>query len=398
VRLTDAFDFGTERYAGKVARRLRVLNLACWSSALLWLSFAVLYFPDPELRNVASIDLVAGIAVAAIPVLHRLGPRAAVIALAAVNLPATFVVCFLLGTDTGMQMFYLIYGAGAVLIVGVESIGLLAAVTACALALIITLEMFAPKNGGLLSEAAMLGGFIGAVSAAMIILFAIVFYAVREASKAEALAEFEFQRSESLLVSILPAAVTARLKSQPDRVIADRHDEASILFADMAGFTSVSDHTSPVDLVSFLNDVFTTFDRLVERHGLEKIKTTGDSYMVVSGVPVARPDHAAALVRLAVGMLDAAGNIDDPSGSSVSIRIGIASGPVVAGVVGMKKFFYDVWGDAVNVASRMESTGIPGRIQVSTETYEAVKSRFAFERRDGVEIKGKGQMTTWLLK
>ncbi|MFI0848684.1 adenylate/guanylate cyclase domain-containing protein [Mesorhizobium sp. IMUNJ 23232] len=297
-----------------------------------------------------------------------------------------------------MQMFYLIYGPGAVLIVGVEAVALLVTVTASAWVLIITLEVFAPRDAGLLSETAMLTGFVGAVSAAVIILFAIVFYAVREASRAEALAELEFQRSESLLLSILPAAVADRLKTRPDRVIADRHDEASILFADMAGYTAVSDHASPDDLVSFVNEVFTTFDRLVERHGLEKIKTSGDSYMVVSGVPIARPDHAAALVTLGIDMLHEARNMHDPHGRGVSLRIGIASGPVVAGVVGMKKFFYDVWGDAVNVASRMESTGIAGRIQISPTTYEAVKGRFEFERRDGVEIKGKGLMTTWLLK
>jgi adenylate cyclase len=338
------------------------------------------------------------IAIAAILVLHRFGPRAAVITFALVNLPATFVVCFLLGTNTGIQMFYLIYGPGAVLIVGVEALGLLATVTVCAWVSILALEVFAPRNGGLLSEAAMLAGFVGAMSAAVVILFSIVFYAVRDASRAEALAELEFQRSESLLLNILPAAVADRLKTGPNRVIADRHDEASILFADMAGFTAVSDHASPVDLVSFVNQVFTTFDRLVERHGLEKIKTSGDSYMVVSGVPIARPDHAAALVKLGIDMLDATTRMHDPHGRGVSIRIGIASGPVVAGVVGMKKFFYDIWGDAVNVASRMESTGIAGRIQVSPTTYEAVKRRFEFERREGVEIKGKGLMTTWLLK
>jgi adenylate cyclase len=294
-----------------------------------------------------------------------------------------------------MQMHFLIYAAGVVLIVGVEPVALLLAVTASALALIVALEILAPRDGGLLSEAAMLGGFIGAVSAAVAIIFAIVFYAVREA---EAIADFEFQRSESLLASILPAAVAGRLKSEPNRVIADRHDGASILFADMAGFTAVSEPTSPVDLVSFLNDIFTTFDRLVERHGLEKIKTSGDSYMVVSGVPIARPDHAAALVRLGVDMLEAARHMYDPHGGGVSIRIGIASGPVVAGVVGMKKFFYDVWGDAVNVASRMESTGIPGRIQISPGSYEETKDQFEFARRDGVAVKGKGRMTTWLLK
>ena len=164
-------------------------------------------------------------------------------------------------------------------------------------------------------------------------------------------------------------------------LIADRYDEASILFADMAGFTASASDTAPDDLVQFLNRVFCDFDRLVERHGLEKIKTTGDSYMVVSGVPVLRPDHAAALARLALEMREAAADLRDPHGRSVPIRIGISSGPVVAGVVGTRKFFYDVWGDAVNVAARMETTGVAGKIQVSQETYERLKDEFVLEAR-----------------
>jgi adenylate cyclase len=143
--------------------------------------------------------------------------------------------------------------------------------------------------------------------------------------------------------------------------------------------------------------VFTDFDRLVENHGLEKIKTTGDSYLVVSGVPVPRPDHVQALADLALEMRAAAADLRDPHGRSVPIRIGIASGPVVAGVVGTRKFFYDVWGDAVNVASRMESTGVAGKIQVSQDVYERLKDEFALEDRGPIDVKGKGRMLTWFL-
>jgi adenylate cyclase len=151
------------------------------------------------------------------------------------------------------------------------------------------------------------------------------------------------------------------------------------------------------NLVMFLNKIFTAFDYLVERHELEKIKTMGDGYVVVSGVPIARPDHAMALIQFAIEMLDAAAQIHDLYGHTLSIRIGIASGPVVVGVVGTKKCFYDVWGDTVNVASRMESTGLPGRIQVSTETYENAKEQFEFESRGPIDVKGKGQVATWFV-
>jgi len=222
------------------------------------------------------------------------------------------------------------------------------------------------------------------------VLFAVVLYGVRGA-------EFEHARSESLLANILPATIASRLKDRAGSVIADRYDAASILFADMAGFTARASDTSPDDLVLFLNRVFTDFDRIVESHGLEKVKTTGDSYMVVSGVPAPRPDHAEALARLALAIRDAATNLHDPHGRHVPIRIGIASGPVIAGVVGTRKFFYDVWGDAVNVASRMESTGESGKIQVSPGTYERLSSEFVLESRGIIDIKGKGKMQTWFL-
>lgn len=147
----------------------------------------------------------------------------------------------------------------------------------------------------------------------------------------------------------------------------------------------------------FLNRVFSDFDRLVERHGLEKIKTTGDAYMVVSGVPAPRPDHAHALAALALEMREAATGWRDPRGRNVPIRIGIGSGPVVAGVVGTRKFFYDVWGDAVNVAARVETTGSTGRIQVSHDVYERLRDEFVLEARGEIEVKGKGRMSTWFL-
>ena len=180
--------------------------------------------------------------------------------------------------------------------------------------------------------------------------------------------------SQSCGSSILPPPVAERLKNRADALVADAYPEASILFTDMAGFTARASDTTPEELVRFLNDVFTKLDALVERHGLEKIKITGDAYMVVSGVPEPRSDHAEALAELALDIRDALVGLVDPKGREVPVRIGIASGPVVAGVVGTRKFFYDVWGDAVNIASRMESTGEAGKIQVAVQTYEQLRS------------------------
>ena len=209
--------------------------------------------------------------------------------------------------------------------------------------------------------------------------------------------EAEYQRSESLLANILPASIAARLKDPTRNIIADKYDDASILFADIAGYTKRASDTSPTELVQFLDTLYTDLDALVDKHGLEKIKTSGDSYMVVSGVPKPRHDHVQAIACLALDMADAVADLKDPQGRAVPLRIGMASGPVVAGVVGARKFFYDVWGDAVNIASRMESTDVEGRIQVPQRVYESLKDDYVLEERGVVDVKGKGPMNTWYL-
>ncbi|MDT5386418.1 MAG: adenylate cyclase, partial [Mycobacterium sp.] len=218
-----------------------------------------------------------------------------------------------------------------------------------------------------------------------------------ETALAEEAMEIEYQRSESLLANILPASIAERLKDPAHNIIADRYDDASILFADIAGYTKRASDTPPTELVRFLDALYTDLDGLVDRHGLEKVKTSGDSYMVVSGVPEPRPDHLDALASLALDMAEAVAGLTDPQGREVPLRIGVASGPVVAGVVGARKFFYDVWGDAVNVAARMESTDVEGRIQVPDNVYQLLSERFEFEERGEIEVKGKGLMHTWYL-
>ncbi|MDX1582438.1 MAG: adenylate/guanylate cyclase domain-containing protein [Thermoanaerobaculia bacterium] len=215
------------------------------------------------------------------------------------------------------------------------------------------------------------------------------------AARAEQRLNLEKQKSEDLLHNILPVPVADRLKKSPD-VIADRFDEVTILFADIVGFTSLSDGVRAERLVGMLNEIFSMFDQLVEEAGLEKIKTIGDGYMVAGGLPSLRDDHAEAVCDLALEMGGALR--EARSDQDLKLRIGIHSGPVVAGVIGYSKFAYDVWGDTVNTASRMESHGIPGKIHVSEATYLRVRDRYALEPRGSIEIKGKGVMSTWLLQ
>jgi len=209
--------------------------------------------------------------------------------------------------------------------------------------------------------------------------------------------QHEQQKSENLLLNILPQAIAERLK-KGEHTIADRFSEATVLFSDLVGFTELSTGISASELVDKLNQIFSSFDQLTEKHGLEKIKTIGDAYMLVGGVPTARFDHAEAVANLALEMLKKLEILNKQYHDNFKIRIGIHTGPVVAGIIGKHKFNYDLWGDTVNIASRMESQGVQDEIQVSETTYQRIKDKFICKQRGSINVKGKGEMVTYLLK
>ena len=221
--------------------------------------------------------------------------------------------------------------------------------------------------------------------------------ALIQRKQAEESLRLQQKQTERLLLNILPKPIAERLQKE-QKLIADHFDEVSVLFADLVGFTEFSARKTPTQLVEILNGIFCDFDRLSESHGLEKIKTIGDAYMVVGGLPTAREDHGRAIALLALEMQSALTQFNLKIGESFQLRIGIHSGSVVAGIIGISKFSYDLWGDTVNVASRMESNGMPGKIQVTGATYERLKEQFIFEERGMIEVKGKGKMLTyWLI-
>jgi guanylate cyclase len=240
--------------------------------------------------------------------------------------------------------------------------------------------------------------FVMNLAGVSLTIYAIVSYFVRERDEVHAALELEQERSERLLLNVLPQAIADRLKDGPD-TIAEHHDEVTVLFADLVGFTAHTERTEPHQLVAFLDQLFTTFDRLADEQGLEKIKTIGDAYMVAGGLPEPRPDHAVAVAEMALAMREHLSAVRAPwNGSeSLTLRIGIDSGPVVAGVIGRRKFIYDLWGDTVNTASRMESHGEPGEIQVTARTYALLRDRFALQPRGRIDVKGKGEMEAYLL-
>ena len=208
--------------------------------------------------------------------------------------------------------------------------------------------------------------------------------------------EVERDRSEELLLNILPQPIAERLKQQP-QILADHFSDATVLFADLVGFTQLSSQVSATELVMLLNQLFSIFDELTEQHGVEKIKTIGDAYMAVAGLPNYRSDHVKICANLALDMQKAVAQFNIEYNQLLSIRIGIHTGPVVAGVIGIKRFIYDLWGDTVNIASRMESHGLSNTIQVSEAIYDCLKEEYLFEKRGIISVKGMGEMTVYLL-
>ncbi|MFL5645982.1 MAG: adenylate/guanylate cyclase domain-containing protein [Chloroflexota bacterium] len=228
------------------------------------------------------------------------------------------------------------------------------------------------------------------------IVFTLLAVFAKQRSAALAALRVEQAKAENLLLNILPRSIADKLKAQT-QPIADQFASASILFADVVDFTPWSERRSAAEVVGFLDHLFSHFDVLADRYGLEKIKTIGDCYMVAAGVPVPRPDHARALALVALDMIEAMGTSEVVGTFDLELRIGINSGPVVAGVIGRKRFLYDLWGDAVNTASRMESHGTPGRIQVTRATRDLLADEFELEPRGTIPIKGKGEIETWYL-
>jgi adenylate cyclase len=398
VALESRVPARTRHDAETVARHLRVLTVTTRIGAVVSLFFGIQgLIVGQDVVWIAMVNLASGAIFLLIPLLYRFGELVPALVFFTVAYTSITVVCWHLGTGSGLPFYYLVAATLMVLILGVDHLVLASVLAAVLAATVIALEIIVPYNTGVQPDWAFRSGFYLTVISAWVMVVAVVWYALREIRRARQAMEAEYERSETLLTNILPATIAERLKDPSRNIIADKYDDASILFADIAGYTKRASDTAPTDLVRFLDRLYTDLDALVDRHGLEKVKTSGDSYMVVSGVPVPRADHIEALACLALDMADAVADLKDPQGREVPLRIGLAAGPVVAGVVGARKFFYDVWGDAVNVAARMETTDVEGRIQVPQDVYERLNHSFLLEERGEVDVKGKGVMRTWYL-
>lgn len=385
---------GTEGHPAKTRRRLKSINVASFTIAISCALFALTYaLEDFALyRGAAAINLAMMVAGLSVPAFHRLNDFAGALFMAIVLLAGLFLLVALVGRLSGIQINFVATSAAVFLVFELRRMTLIVTLIAVATALHIAAWMLFPEGAvpGHADDAFLAQLYITIVVTISIIVAVLVYYAFRTAEQAEA-------ETEALLGRILPGSVVERLKARPGQPIADSFDQAAVLFADLAGFVPLAHTLGPARTVEMLNRLVRSFDRLAAEHGVEKIKTIGDAYMAVSGVPVAHPDNAARMARMALRMAPGADAVAAELGVELKLRIGIALGPVMAGVIGAERFGYDVWGDPVNLAARLEQSGETGKIHVSSAFREALATEFAFVHRGSIEIKGMPAEDTWFL-
>ena len=391
---------GTAGYPSHVRRRLAATNVVALLCAAMTVPYILLYaLYDRSGLWLAIVALSPQIVVyASTPYFHRFGPSAAALYFTFSWLAFAVLYCFLFGRDSGLPLYFLAGAAAAMLIFGAQRVYLSALATVLALAGFLSASVFFRSPALSAVRPDLLDViFLLTVPLVFLLIFTTVYFAFQEASHAEVALEKEYRFSTRLLENILPRAIALRLKHRETAMIADHVEQATILFADIVDFTPRAAKWPPRELVAFLGRVFRNFDNLAASHGLETIKTIGDAYMVAGGLPEPRADHAERVALLALDILACCRQISADYGERVDVRIGLETGPVVAGVIGFNKLLYDVWGDTVNTAARMESHGVAGRIQVGDQMKVLLEDRFDFELRGEIEVKGKGSMRVWFL-
>jgi adenylate cyclase len=380
-------------------RRIRLTNQSAVIGAVSVGAFGVYYaVGGPAFRTALVTNVVAVATLVAAVVLshrgaHTLSRVAVLLTVNVVVLVASIVV----GAEAGFLYYFFLFAAVAFLLFE-DRAAYKWAFALISAAAFVYVRVYAAQGPSAVvpRDVTQVLELTSAVSVIFTMIF-IVHLFTRDTTLAEGRLAVEHERSERLLLNILPAPISARLKGS-DKPIADGFAEVTVLFADIVGFTELSQKLTPQALVEMLNHIFSAFDDLAERHHLEKIKTIGDCYMVAAGLPDLRDDHAEAIAKMALGMRDELERVNRLTGQSLRIRIGIHTGPVVAGVIGKRKFIYDLWGDTVNTASRMESSGVAQEIQLTRTVYERLVGKFEMEARGTIKVKGKGEMETYLLK
>ncbi|MCK5748616.1 MAG: adenylate/guanylate cyclase domain-containing protein [Oricola sp.] len=386
---------GVGGYPRKDQRFLAVANMTGYLGALSSLSFA-LTFAMVDMRALQLAiggNLVSAAGSALTPFTHRFGRCAAVVYLAVVFYSTLFFFVSVLGRESGIQLNYIAAAAIAITICGAQRLGLAVFLTVLGLALHLAVWFAYPTGAetAAVTPALMSAIYIQSAATIMIILGVATFYILRLFEAAEA-------KSEALLLNIMPSVIAERLKEEPDRVVADYYPAATVMFADLTDFTRLAAKLGPAETVAFLDELFSTFDRLAERRNVEKIKTMGDAYLAAAGAPLPRDDHAAAIMGLALDLAAELDAIGRRKGAPLKIRIGIESGPLVAGVIGRARFAYDVWGDTVNRAARLQQHAEPGAILVGAGFRRALGADHLFRYAGKPDLQGFGETAAWRLE
>jgi len=393
-RLTWIAELGTAGYPPNVRRRLMILNIIAFLIAITTAGYALQHatLDHATYRPVILINLGLVVMALLVPLSHRIHEIAGGILILVCECIALIAFTAYLGRDSGIHLQYFVFAAGAFVVLGLGRIRLIiASVTAALFLHLASWFYFADKAPLIPTDQELRDSlYLQAAVTTMVLIAATVWYAFRLAEKAS-------QETDRLLRNILPDSVVERLKARPGVLIADSFPEVSIMFADISGFVAISRRLGATGVVGLLNRLVSEFDALAARHGVEKIKTIGDAYMAAAGLPEPAPDHTLRLVRMALDMERGVARLAEETGVKVEMRIGIATGPVLAGVIGAKKFSYDVWGDTVNLAARLEQTGQVGRIHLCDTTRTRIEAHYAFEAHGPIEIKGLGPQRTWFV-
>jgi adenylate cyclase len=392
--ITWLAELGTDGYPPDIRRRLLIVNMIAYLIALSTAGYALQHIQlDYETyKPLVFINLGLLAMALMVPLMHRISAIAGGLLIVISEYVALMAFTFYLGRAAGIHLQYLVAAAAPFVVFGLERLRLVATIVLIGLVLhLIAWFQFPDSEAHIDAEQEVLDSlYTQAAITTVGLISASIWYAFRLVERARG-------ETDALLRNILPDSVANRLKAKPGELIADSYDEASVLFADISGFVALARKLGPARIVEVLNEIVSEFDKLAARHGVEKIKTIGDAYMAVAGLPERSPDHTQRMARMALDMLATLERVRAETGLALHMRIGMASGPVISGVIGTRKFSFDVWGDAVNLAARLENLGATGRIHVCPTCRDRLESEFVLEPRGPIEIKGVGQRETWFL-
>jgi adenylate cyclase len=385
---------GTTSYPPDVKRRLKILNMVAYLIATTTLIYAIqLSLTDfPTYAEMIFLNAALVIMMLLVPFAHRISEIAGGLLIVGAEYAALLGFGDFFSREAGTQLQYIIAAAATFVIFGLKRIWLILGVVGLGLTLHLCVWFWFPAAGRVSPDEQPIADSLyvqGAVTT-VVLIAACVWYAFSLVERAKA-------ETDAVLRNVLPDAIVERLKANPGALIADQIDDASVMFADISGFVALARSLGAYQTVDLLSRIVSEFDALAVEQGVEKIKTIGDAYMVVAGLPEPAPDHVTRMARMAFAMIACIERLRGETGLNLNIRVGLASGPMTAGVIGTKKFSYDVWGDAVNLASRLEGLSAPGRILVCPTCRAKLGDDFVFEPRGAIEIKGIGSQETWYL-